>query len=43
MLPQPVGVMACNDDLGVQIMEACKLAGIAVRMPSASLARTTTR
>lgn len=30
MLPQPVGVMACNDDLGVQIMEACKLAGIAV-------------
>jgi len=29
-LPKPVGVMACNDDMGVQIMEACKLAGIAV-------------
>lgn len=29
-LPKPVGVMACNDDVGVQIMEACKLAGIAV-------------
>ncbi len=29
-LPKPVGVMACNDDIGVQIMEACKLAGLAV-------------
>lgn len=29
-LPKPVGVMACNDDIGVQVMEACKLAGIAV-------------
>ena len=29
-LPKPVGIMACNDDIGVQIMEACKLAGIAV-------------
>jgi LacI family transcriptional regulator len=29
-LPKPVGVMACNDDMGVQVMEACKLAGIAV-------------
>ena len=29
-LPKPVGVMACNDDIGVQIMEACKLAGLPV-------------
>jgi LacI family transcriptional regulator len=29
-LPKPVGVMACNDDIGVQIMEACRLAGLAV-------------
>lgn len=29
-LPKPVGVMACNDDIGVQIMEACKLAGLIV-------------
>jgi LacI family transcriptional regulator len=29
-LPKPVGVMACNDDIGVQILEACKLARIAV-------------
>jgi LacI family transcriptional regulator len=29
-LPKPVGVMASNDDLGVQIMEACKLAALPV-------------
>ncbi len=29
-LAKPVGVMACNDDMGVQVMEACKLAGLAV-------------
>ena len=29
-LPKPVGVMACNDDIGVQILEACKLAGLTV-------------
>ncbi len=32
-LPKPVGILACNDDCGVQVMEACKLAGLAV--PSA--------
>lgn len=29
-LPQPIGVMACNDDCGSEIMEACKLAGLKV-------------
>jgi len=29
-LPKPVGIMACNDDCGVQVMEACKVAGLAV-------------
>jgi LacI family transcriptional regulator len=29
-LPKPVGVMACNDDRGRQVMEACKLANLAV-------------
>jgi len=29
-LPKPVGLMACNDDCGVQVMEACKTARIAV-------------
>jgi LacI family transcriptional regulator len=29
-LPKPVGVMACNDDIGVQVIEACKLAALAV-------------
>jgi LacI family transcriptional regulator len=29
-LSKPLGVMACNDDCGVQVMEACKLAGLAV-------------
>jgi LacI family transcriptional regulator len=29
-LPRPVGIMACNDDCGAQVMEACKLAGLAV-------------
>ncbi len=29
-LPKPVGIMACNDDCGVQVMEACKLAGLKV-------------
>jgi LacI family transcriptional regulator len=29
-LPQPVGIMAANDDVGVQLLEACKLAGLPV-------------
>jgi LacI family transcriptional regulator len=29
-LPKPVGIMACNDDCGVQVMEACKLAALSV-------------
>jgi len=29
-LPKPVGLMACNDDCGVQVMEACKAAGLPV-------------
>lgn len=29
-LPKPVGVMACNDDLGEQVIEACKVAGLRV-------------
>jgi LacI family transcriptional regulator len=29
-LPKPVGLMVCNDDCGRQVMEACKLAGLAV-------------
>ncbi len=29
-LPKPIGLMACNDDCGVQIMEACKAAGLSV-------------
>ncbi len=29
-LAKPAGVMACNDDIGVQIMEACKLAALPV-------------
>ncbi|MCS7338368.1 MAG: XylR family transcriptional regulator [Verrucomicrobiae bacterium] len=29
-LPKPVGLMACNDDCGQQVMEACKLANITV-------------
>lgn len=29
-LPKPVGLMACNDDCGVQVMEACKVAGLVV-------------
>lgn len=29
-LSKPVGVMACNDDCGVQVMEACKVAGLRV-------------
>jgi LacI family transcriptional regulator len=29
-LPKPVGVMTCNDDCGVQIMAACKMAGLPV-------------
>jgi len=29
-LPKPAGLMACNDDCGQQVMEACKLAGLAV-------------
>jgi len=29
-LPKPVGLMACNDDCGVQVMEACKSVGLTV-------------
>jgi LacI family transcriptional regulator len=29
-LPKPVGLMACNDDLGQEVLEACKLAGLSV-------------
>jgi LacI family transcriptional regulator len=29
-LPKPVGVMACNDDCGRHVIEACKLANLAV-------------
>jgi LacI family transcriptional regulator len=29
-LPRPVGLMACNDDLGQEVLEACKLAGLNV-------------
>ncbi len=29
-LPKPIGVLACNDDRGEQVSEACKVAGIHV-------------
>ena len=29
-LPKPIGLMACNDDLGRELLEACKLAGLRV-------------
>jgi LacI family transcriptional regulator len=29
-LPKPLGVMACNDDRGEQVIEACKTAGLQV-------------
>ncbi len=29
-LPKPAGLMACNDDCGLQVMEACKLAKVPV-------------
>lgn len=29
-LPKPVGILACNDDRGQQVLEACKLAGLSV-------------
>jgi len=29
-IPKPVGIMACNDDRGRQVLEACQLAGIRV-------------
>ncbi|HZT21422.1 MAG TPA: DNA-binding transcriptional regulator [Verrucomicrobiae bacterium] len=29
-LPTPLGLMACNDDCAVQVIEACKLAGLTV-------------
>jgi LacI family transcriptional regulator len=29
-LPKPTGLMACNDDCGRQVIEACKLANLAV-------------
>jgi LacI family transcriptional regulator len=30
LLPTPVGVMCCNDDRALQVVEACKLAGLQV-------------
>jgi LacI family transcriptional regulator len=29
-LPKPAGVMACNDDCGQQVVEACKLANLSI-------------
>lgn len=29
-LPKPCGLMACNDDMGNEVIEACKLGGLAV-------------
>lgn len=29
-LPKPVGVMACNDDCGVQVIESCRITGLIV-------------
>ena len=29
-LPRPVGVMACNDDVGGRVIEACKMVGLRV-------------
>jgi LacI family transcriptional regulator len=29
-LPHPIGLLACNDDCGAQVAEACKLAGLTV-------------
>jgi LacI family transcriptional regulator len=29
-LPRPLGLMACNDDCGEQVIEACKIAGLHV-------------
>jgi LacI family transcriptional regulator len=29
-LPKPVGLMACNDDRGQQVIDACKLAGLRI-------------
>jgi LacI family transcriptional regulator len=29
-LPRPLGIMACNDDCGAQVSEACKLAGLTI-------------
>jgi len=29
-LPRPIGLMACNDDLGHEVVAACKLAGLSV-------------
>ena len=29
-LPKPIGIMVCNDDMGKQLIEACKIAGVRV-------------
>jgi LacI family transcriptional regulator len=29
-LPKPVGIMACNDERGLQVLDACRRAGVAV-------------
>jgi LacI family transcriptional regulator len=30
VLPKPIGILACNDDRGQHVLEACKAAGVAV-------------
>jgi LacI family transcriptional regulator len=34
-LPKPVGVLACNDDRGRQVLDACRLGGVSVPLGAA--------
>jgi LacI family transcriptional regulator len=34
-LPKPVGIMACNDDRGRQVLDACRAVGVAVPLEAA--------
>jgi LacI family transcriptional regulator len=34
-LPKPVGVMACNDDRGRQVLDACRVGGVSVPLEAA--------
>ena len=34
-LPKPIGIMACNDDRGQNVIEACKIAGIDIPQDAA--------